>query len=264
MRRLTLATIGALLALPASALAASGSGVVLSLDAQHHVIEVVDSHHVVHAYHYRGRLPKLRAGSRISFQGSKTSIQAVKLAANGSRVVSFLGKVVRSSKNGLAVRLADGKTVSFSSKQVRRTRPKPAHRHKKHGVRAGTGASASSVTISISGLQVGVTVLITETVDGRGNVSITIAFPDGSTLNTAQQASGTITEVDTDAFLLQTVDGSLLRLHMATDTLNNLNLQHDRPGRPRPAADLHRRPDAGSVRRCGGRRPGRHQLPPVR
>lgn len=241
MKRLTLATISALLALPASALAASGSGVVLSLDAQHHAIEVVDSHHVVHAYHYRGRLPKLHAGSRISFQGSKTSIQAVKVAANGSRVVSFLGKVVRSSKNGLAVRLADGKTISFSSKQVRRTRPKPAQRHKKHGVRAAADASASSVTINISGLQAGVTVLVTETVDGQGNVSITIAFPGGSTLSTAQQASGTITEVDTDAFLLQTADGSVLRLHMATDALNNLNLQ------PCDSADVTYHQDAGML-----------------
>ena len=72
-------------------------------------------------------------------------------------------------------------------------------------------------------------------------MSITIAFPDGSTLSTAQQASGTITEVDTDAFLLQTVDGSVLRLHMATDALNKLNLQ------PCDSADVTYHQDAGML-----------------
>jgi len=218
MKRLTLATMTALLAFPAGALAAPGTGVVLSVDAPQRTIEVVDAHHVVHAYHYRGRLPKLHAGSRISFSGSKTSIQRVNVSGTGSRTVTFLGRVVRSSKKGLVVRLADGKTVSFTARQVRRSRSKAGRK----GVRA---AADASVTINISGLAPGVTVLITETVDGRGNIAISIAFPDSATLSAEQQASGTITEVDTDAFLLSTADGSVLRLHVAADTLNNLDLQ---------------------------------------
>jgi hypothetical protein len=219
MKRLTLATMTALLAVPAAALAASGNGVVLSVNARHRTIEVVDAHHVVHAYHYRGRLPKLHAGSRISFAGSNASIQRVRVNGTGSGTVSFLGKVVRSNKRGLVVRLADGKTVSFTAEQVRRSRSRTPTK-----VSAATDASVASVTINISGLAPGITVLIAETVDGRGNISISIAFPDGATLTAEQHASGTITEVDFDAFLLSTDDGSVLRLHMAPDALNNLNL----------------------------------------
>ena len=72
MKRLTLAMVGAMLAMPATALAGSAGGLVLSVDRTHRTIEVVDSSHVVHAYHYRGALPKLHAGSKISFQRSGT------------------------------------------------------------------------------------------------------------------------------------------------------------------------------------------------
>jgi hypothetical protein len=62
---LTLAAVGALLMMPAAALASSGSGTVLSINGAHRTIEVVDSGHVVHAYGYHGSLPKVHAGSRI-------------------------------------------------------------------------------------------------------------------------------------------------------------------------------------------------------
>src|SRR6516162_11080660 len=89
MRRLTLATIATLLAVPASALAASTSGTVLSVDGRHHTIEVVDASHVVHDYHYHGRLPRLHAGSRIRLQGGK-----VTTLGQGARSVSFYARVV--------------------------------------------------------------------------------------------------------------------------------------------------------------------------
>jgi hypothetical protein len=242
MRRLTLAVTSALLMLPASALAASGSGVVLSVDSKHRTIEVVDTQHVVHAYQYRGRLPRLHAGSRISFRRSGSAVTHVKAGTRSSRTVSFLGRVVRSSTKGLVLRLADGKTLSFSSKQVRHTRVKPSQRHKRHArAAAAVRASAANVTITISGLQVGVVVLITETVDAHGNITITIAFPASSSVGGGQQASGVISEVDVDAFTLVTTDGSELRLHMSQDALANLNLQ------PCDNADVTYHQDAGML-----------------
>src|ERR1700736_715386 len=93
MKRLTLATGVALLVLPASAMAASTSGRVLSVDARHHAIEVVDSSHVVHAYRYSGRLPQLHPGNRISFERSGRTIVQVKASSPTSRIVSFYGRV---------------------------------------------------------------------------------------------------------------------------------------------------------------------------
>ena len=89
MKRLTLATVGAMLAMPATALAGSGSGVVLSVDGKHRTIEVVDSTHVVHGYHYHGSVPKLHAGTRISFQRSGKAIRNVRAMARSKRSVAF-------------------------------------------------------------------------------------------------------------------------------------------------------------------------------
>ncbi len=48
--------------------------------------------------------------------------------------------------------------------------------------------------------------------------------PGSAVAGGEQSAGGTVTEVDSDAFVLETGDGSDLRLHMAQDTLANLNL----------------------------------------
>jgi hypothetical protein len=63
MKRLTLAIVVAMLTLPGSALAATSTGVVKSVNRGHHVITLVDARRAVHTYRYQGRLPKLRAGS---------------------------------------------------------------------------------------------------------------------------------------------------------------------------------------------------------
>jgi hypothetical protein len=80
------------------------------------------------------------------------------------------------------------------------------------------------VTINLVGLQPGVTVRITETVDAAGQVTITITLPPPSVTSQTQTMSGEITDVGDDAFGLQTPDGSSLRLHMAPDALANLGL----------------------------------------
>jgi hypothetical protein len=240
MKRLTFATAVAMLALPGSAFAASGHGVVLSVDSKHRRIEVVDSSHVVHAFGYRGRLPRLHAGSTISFHRVGKAVTGVKVSGQKSRTVAFLGRVVKSNKSGLVLRLADGKKVAFSAKQVRRPRPKASHKRKARA--ASARASVANVTINIQGLQPGVMVLVTETVDGN-NVTITISFPTKSDPVTGgeQQASGTVTDVGDDAFVLTTDDGSDLRLHMAASKLGDLGLQ------PCDTLDVSYHQDAGML-----------------
>jgi hypothetical protein len=223
MKRLTLATVGMLLALPASAFAASGNGTVLSVDARHHSIEVVDASHVVHAFHYRGRLPRVHAGSRISFQRSGKAIVKVSARASRSHTVSFLGRVEHSSRRGLVLRLADGRSATFSSRQVRRTRLSSSQRHKRH---ARAVATPASVTVNIQGLEPGVEVIISETVDGHGDVTITISLPSRSDgYGGEETASGVVSALDTDAFMVQTEDGSELRMHVDASRLNDLGLQ---------------------------------------
>jgi hypothetical protein len=79
------------------------------------------------------------------------------------------------------------------------------------------------VTVNIQGLQPGVTVLVTETVDASGAVTVTITLPPPA-VTSGQQFSGVVVDVGRDAFMLQTADGSQLRLHMAADALAAQNL----------------------------------------
>jgi preprotein translocase subunit YajC len=97
-----------------------------------------------------------------------------------------------------------------------------------------------------------VVVLVTETADKAGNVTITIAFPPHSdpVFGGEQQASGTVTEVDDDAFVLSTDDGSDLRLHMAAATLAKLGLQ------PCDTAAVSYHQDAGMLIADGVRQTG--------
>lgn len=223
MRRTAITTAVAVLALPASAVAAT-KAVVLSVDSHHDTIQLVDSSHVVHAYRYHGQLPKLHAGSAISFRQSGASIKHVRVVSGSSRSVSFLAKVVHSTGKHVVLRLADGRTVTFSSKQLHHKRGAKVV----HAIRAaGDSSAGGNITVSIQGLTPGVTVMVTESVDSQGNVTITITLPPAGTpgVGGQQQANGVITDVQTDTFVLTTSDGSSLNLHMAAAQISNLNLQ---------------------------------------
>jgi hypothetical protein len=221
VKRIALTAALSLLALPASAMAAN-KAVVLSVDAKHHSIQLVDTGHVVHAYQYRGLLPKLHVGSSVSFAKAGKTIKGIRVSSGASRSVSFYARVVRTSSNNVLLRLADGNTVRVSSKQLKH---KQGKRH--HSVVPAMRANASlgNITLNIQGLTPGVTVIVTESVDAQGNMTITITLPaPGSSVSTSQQASGTVTDVQTDTFVLTTSDGSTLNLHMAASALANLNL----------------------------------------
>lgn len=220
MKRYGLSVAAAVLILPATALASGSSGVVLSVNGARHQIQVVDSAHAVHLYRYRGRLPRLHAGSRISFVRSGTSISRVTTSSGRAGTVSFYARVVHSSAGGVQLVTGDGVRLSLSAHQL-------AGRHRGH-IRGhmvrytAQGVTVGSVTINLLGLQPGVTVLITESTDSSGNTTVTITLPTSPP--TGEQVSGTVSEVDNDAFVLQTSDGSQLRMHMAQDALAALNL----------------------------------------
>ena len=188
---------------------------------------------------------------------SALAVPAISTAAGQQRgqkthTVSFYAKVIHSSPSGLLVRTAKGKKVYFTAKELsRKSRPARKHHtghkshrvhktHKRHARHSGrhhslrrgrfhsafdsTPSGPASVAINIVGLQPGVTVLITETVDSSGVVSITITLPPSSSMS-EQSATGVITGVGSDAFMLHTPGDSDLRLSMAPDTLAGLNLQ---------------------------------------
>jgi hypothetical protein len=181
MNRLSFAVAAAMLALPASAAAAPTRGVVLSVNAGHHTIQVVDGKHRAHAYRYRGSLPKLHPGSRISFGHRGHTINHVRVAPGQARTVSFYGRVVRSNASGITLRLGGGGTVSFSSKQVSAVRKRiNAQWHRWRSLSAtALHATTGNTIVNINGLAPGTIVLITATI-ADGHTTITVTLPAGS------------------------------------------------------------------------------------
>jgi hypothetical protein len=216
MKRLLLFITLASLVLPVSALAAPRSAVLLSTDRANHTVQVVDGKHLVHRYRYRGRLPRLHVGSRISYQLSGRTLSHLSASPASARTVSFYARVLRSSSLGVVLRLADGSNVKFSPGQVKRVPGTAVTPGRPHPALARIAGRPRSVTLAIHGLEPGVTVLVNESVDGSGNVTITITLPPAtaSTAGSEQSAVGVIADFSADAIMLDTADGSQLRLHV--------------------------------------------------
>ena len=190
------------------------------MDARHHKVELVDSAHAVHAYYFRGTLPRLALGDSVSYRRSGHTISQVKKTARAFGTISFYAKVVRSGSKKVRLRLGDGSAYRLSAKQVSTT-----------PVAHAAAVSASTVTVQIQGLAPGQRVLISETVDARGHWTITIALPgsstagggDATTTGTGagsgdgsgdapgddQLAEGTITQVSDSRLALSTGSGTL-------------------------------------------------------
>src|SRR6201995_5240534 len=179
MNRLPVAVAAAMLALPASAVAAPTHGVVLSVNAGRHTIQVVDGKHQAHGYRYRGSLPKVHPGSRISFAHKGRTIASVRVAPG--KTVSFYGRVVRSNAGGLTLRLTDGATLSFDATQVSAVRKRVnAQWYKWRSLTAASvHVSNGGSTVNTAGLAPGTTVLVTETI-ANGHATISVTLPAGS------------------------------------------------------------------------------------
>jgi hypothetical protein len=213
------AGVAGLAVFPAGALANTSRAKVLSADARHHTVQLVDSAHVVRAYRFRGVLPRLGLGDRVSFRhaGHGRTISHVKRTARAFGTLSFYAKVVRSGSKQVRLRLGDGSALRLSSNQVS-TRT-VAH--------AAASVSTAPVTIQVQGLTPGQTVLISETVDARGHWTITLTLPgtsaagpgttsgDGSGDGTGddpgddQLAEGAITQVSDTGLAVSTASGTL-------------------------------------------------------
>jgi hypothetical protein len=221
-RAITLTVALASFALPASSLAASSHGTVLSVDRSHHLVQVVDAAHHVHAYRYGGSA-NVRSGSRIRFHVSGKDISAVKNLGQSS-TVTFYAKVVGSRAQALVLRLADGNRLTIGGKQLRHAKASaPRGRSHAHAI---AKTSTQPIAINIEGLQTGETVLVTESTDAQGNLTITIELTGTSSGSTVseQQASGVVSDVQSSTFAVTTADGSVLNLHMAEEALANLNI----------------------------------------
>jgi Domain of unknown function (DUF5666) len=225
MKRLMLATgLAGLAVFPSAAIAAPSRGKVLSVDARHHTVELVNATHLVRGYHYRGKLSRLGLGDTVSYRRSGRTIFHVKRTARAFGTISFYAKVVRSGSKKLQLRLGDGKALSLSSKQVSTKAMAHAAGVPIRRTAHAAAASPTSVTLQIQGLAPGETVLIAETVDAQGHWTITVTLPASST-NTGggvttgdgsgedpgddQVAEGTITQVSDSRLAITTDSGAL-------------------------------------------------------
>jgi hypothetical protein len=176
MNRLPVAVAAAMLALPAGAAAAPTRGVVLSVNAGHHMIQVVDGKHQARGYRYRGSLPRLHPGSRISFAHKGRAIANVRVAPG--KTVRFYGRVVRSNASGITLRLTDGATVSFNANQVSAVSKRVnAQWHRWRSLSA--AALHVHAGLNIAGLAPGTIVFVTETISG-GHATISVTLPAGN------------------------------------------------------------------------------------
>ncbi len=178
---LCVAAAAAFLAVPAVADAKPVHGTVLSLDRHHHKARLILAGHNVRKYRIQGGLGrKVRVGSVVSANLHGHTLRHVRSVGH-SRVLKFYGRVVKSGRRGLVLRLGDGERLTLGGK--------------KHGhARAVSAASSSPIPITISGLQPGQTVLVTITIDVSAGtvqaVSIQILPSQGSSGDSSGDSNG--------------------------------------------------------------------------
>lgn len=196
-----LAAAVAILSLPASAAAASSGGIVLTANSHRHALQVVDGNHVVHAFHFGGKLSRVGLGTRVRFVAHGSAIKHLAVRHARARTVVFLGRIVRISPSGVVLRLADRRLLRLPGKRV-------------HLPAAGPQP-----------LSAGVVVLVRLTV-GSSRVPRSVALsPVSSTSETGTpELSGTVIEVDSDALVIQSADGSQQRVTVAASVISSLHV----------------------------------------
>jgi hypothetical protein len=185
--------IAAALAVPAVAQAKPQTATVLRLDRAHHQIELVNSRHVVRNYVIGTKVPRRVArGSVVAYTTRGKRVTKLRLKGRAHKI-SFYATVVSSGSKGVVLRLANGRRVRLGGKR----------KHAAPRIKA-----AGSVSVSVQGLKVGQTVMITETFDGKGNVSIVI------TLVQAPDPTGGQDQTDTGTVTAVAADGSTLTVQV--------------------------------------------------
>jgi hypothetical protein len=204
MKRLsTLIAFLALVALPATAAAATSHAVVLSVSSKTHRLQLIDSRHVVRAYAYRASLPGLGLGSRVSFRAAGSTITALTPSRARAHQVSFLGTVLRSTSAATVVRLGDGHTMSLATRHVLALSPMTAHARRNQTPIAVAAATGSE-------LEPGLVVLVTETIGKKGtSVSIKPAPADSAGVRGERQLTGVVTAVGSRSLTIRTTEGTV-------------------------------------------------------
>jgi Domain of unknown function (DUF5666) len=214
MKRLlpSCATAIAVLLVPAAAAAQSQTGAVLRVDRAHHRVEIVDAQHAVHSYSAPRRAArKLRPGAKLSFQATGRRISSLRVSGRTHKL-SFYGKVVNAGSRGAVFRLGDGKQLRLAKRQ----RPRRAHHRRSRG---------TSVRINVQGLQPGQLVLITESVDSAGNLTITIKLvPAPDPTADDQDVTGTITAIGPGSVTIQADGGSSMTFQASSDVLDGFEV----------------------------------------
>jgi hypothetical protein len=219
MRRLLSFTAPALVALALPALAQASTGTVLSVAHSHHQVQVIGANKVVSAYSFSGHLHGVQRGTRLKYSASGSRLTSAKTLGT-TKMFSFLGTVVRSGNGALVLSLGDSEKLRLTAKQI-------GHSHSSRTARTST----KSVTVEINGLQPGESVVITESTDSAGNVTITITLPSGGGSGSrgggsgsGLSATGLVNNVGTDTFDIITASGADLTFHMNAQALANNDL----------------------------------------
>jgi hypothetical protein len=114
-----IALTGALVALaaPAGANAATVRGTVLLLSG--HKVELVGAGHAVQGYRYGAGLPAVGFGNEVAYRSRGSRLTTVRVLAGRARKVSFYAHVSSTNAGGgLAIKLADGRRLSFAASRV--------------------------------------------------------------------------------------------------------------------------------------------------
>jgi hypothetical protein len=227
MRRLLSFTVPALVALALPALAQANTGTVLSLAPSHHQVQVVGSNKVVSAYSFDGALRQVGRGTRLKFSASGSHLTSAKVLGT-AKTFSFLGTVVRVSSGALVLSLGDSQKLRLTAKEISRS-------HAARTAHIGAHANSVSVAAELNALQPGETVVVTESTDAAGNVTITLALDSGSGSGgsgggsgsgsgSEQSATGLLNNVSTDSFDILTSTGADLTFQMPAEALANDDL----------------------------------------
>jgi hypothetical protein len=225
MRRLLSVTVPALIALAMPALAQAQTGTVLSVARGHHQLQLIGSNKVVSAYHFSGRLPGVHRGTKLDFSARGSHIVSPKVVGTAT-TFSFLATVVRSGSGALVLSLGDSRRLRLTGKVQSRAA------HTVRGARL-SAHDAGNITVEINGLQPGQTVVVTESTDASGNVTITITLPTtsgggsgdpGSNWGSDQTASGLVNSVGSYTFDVITSGGQDLTFHMHPDALSSVGM----------------------------------------
>lgn len=230
MRRLLSFTVPVLVALALPALAQANTGTVLSLAPSHHQVQVVTSNKVVSAYSFDGALHQVRRGTRLKFSASGSHLTDAKVLGT-AKTFSFLGTVVRSNSGALVLALGDSQKLRLTANEISRS-------HAARTAHIGAHANTVSVAAELNALQPGESVVVTESTDSAGNVTITLALDSvsgsggsggsgggsGSGSGSEQSATGLVNNVGTDSFDILTSSGADLTFQMQAESLANDDL----------------------------------------